>query len=167
MTKSTLDPSDHCSVHPYRLDAIEELERCHAAGARLIKWLPNAMGIDPSSEKCQKYFDVCAKLGMVILSHAGEEKAVSSDPKFQLMGNPLLFRRALRSGVKVIIAHCASLGELEDLDVVEEPRPKVNCFDLFLRLVREYKDLCFGDISAITLVNRYKVICFLFSLFFF
>lgn len=63
-----------CSVHPYRKDAIEELERCHAAGARLIKWLPNSMGIDPSSDLCEPYYRKVAELGMIILSHCGEEK---------------------------------------------------------------------------------------------
>jgi len=29
------------SVHPYRKDALQELERCAAAGARLVKWIPN------------------------------------------------------------------------------------------------------------------------------
>jgi len=37
------------SVHPYREDAIEELERCYERGSRMVKWLPNAMGIDPSN----------------------------------------------------------------------------------------------------------------------
>jgi hypothetical protein len=32
------------------------------------------MGIDPSSDKCQAYYDKCRELGMVILSHCGEEK---------------------------------------------------------------------------------------------
>jgi predicted TIM-barrel fold metal-dependent hydrolase len=148
-----------CSVHPYRRDALAELERAHATGARLIKWLPNAMGIDPSSERCQAFYDTCSRLGMVILSHAGEEKAVSSDPKFQEMGNPLLFRRALDSGVKVIIAHCASLGKLPDLDAAGAKKLLVPCFDLFLRMVRtpRWKHLLYGDISAITLVNRYRM----------
>ncbi len=145
-----------CSVHPYRKDALQELAKAHANGARLIKWLPNSMGIDPSSPLCDAYYQCCAELGMVILSHCGEEKAVTSDPKFQLMGNPLLFRRALSFGCKVIIAHCASLGMLPDLDV-GEPRPLVSCFELFLRMMRDarYTALLFGDISALTLVNRF------------
>ncbi len=147
-----------CSIHPYRLDALAQLEKAHANGARLIKWLPNAMGIDPSSDKCQAYYDKCHELGMVILSHCGEEKAVSSDRKFQEMGNPLLFRRALDSGVKVIVAHCASLGRLPDWDSAETPQPRRPCFELFLRMARvaKWKNLLFGDISAITLINRYK-----------
>jgi predicted TIM-barrel fold metal-dependent hydrolase len=52
-----------CSVHPYRLDALAELQRSFDNGARLIKWLPNAMGIDPSSHLCQPYYDKCRELG--------------------------------------------------------------------------------------------------------
>jgi mannonate dehydratase len=53
----------------------------------------------------------------------------------------------------VIIAHCASLGRNEDLD---RPGQRVSNFDLFLRLMSEerYRSLLFGDISAITQVNR-------------
>src|SRR5262245_27521673 len=32
------------SVHPYRTDALLRLEAAAAAGARVVKWLPNAMG---------------------------------------------------------------------------------------------------------------------------
>src|SRR5438128_2637859 len=36
------------SVHPYRKDAVPELERCIANGAALIKWLPITQGMDPA-----------------------------------------------------------------------------------------------------------------------
>jgi len=39
------------SVNPYRPDALEELERWAKRGARIVKWLQNAMGIDPSDER--------------------------------------------------------------------------------------------------------------------
>jgi mannonate dehydratase len=69
------------------------------------------------------------------------------------LGNPLKLRRALDAGVRVIIAHCASLGRNEDLD---HPGRTASNFDLFLRLMSEerYRGLLFGDISAITQVNR-------------
>lgn len=49
-----------CSVHPYRNDAIEELERCFQKGARVVKWLPNSQNIDPRHEKCLKFYDKVA-----------------------------------------------------------------------------------------------------------
>jgi hypothetical protein len=41
----TLDMFLPCvSVHPYRKDALEELEKYAAQGVHLVKWLPNSMG---------------------------------------------------------------------------------------------------------------------------
>jgi predicted TIM-barrel fold metal-dependent hydrolase len=141
------------SVHPYRSDASEELKNCAARGARIVKWLPNAMGIDPSNPKCDPFYATMKELGLILLSHGGEEKAVESDED-QKLGNPLLLRRALDHGVKVIVAHCAGLGFNEDLD--DPSRKKTHNFRLFLRLMDEprYKDLVFGEISAMTQYNR-------------
>jgi mannonate dehydratase len=60
------------SVHPYRKDAISELRRCARAGARLVKWLPNSMFIDPTHEKCGPFFEAMKELDMVLLCHVGE-----------------------------------------------------------------------------------------------
>ena len=67
-----------CSVHPYRKDAISELERCAARATRIVKWLPNAMGIDPSDARCRRFYERMNALDMVLLSHGGEEKAVDA-----------------------------------------------------------------------------------------
>jgi uncharacterized protein len=54
----------------------------------------------------------------------------------------------------VIVAHCASLGDGVDLD--DPARPSVPNFELFLRLMGEerWQGRLFGELSAITLVNR-------------
>jgi predicted TIM-barrel fold metal-dependent hydrolase len=141
------------SIHPYRPDAVEELKKYATRGARIVKWLPNAMGIDPSHPKCDAFYTAMKEHQMTLLSHGGEEKAVESDED-QKLGNPLLLRRALDHGVKVIVAHCAGLGFNEDLD--DPSRLKMHNFRLFLRLMDDpkYKDLVFGDISAMTQFNR-------------
>ena len=141
------------SVNPYRPDAIEELEKCARRGARIVKWLPNAMGIDPSDPKCDSFYQKMKELDLILLSHGGEEKAVEAEED-QKLGNPLLLRRAVDHGVKVIVAHCAGLGSNEDLDTRD--RKKVDNFDLFLRLMDEkrYEGLLFGEISAMTQFNR-------------
>jgi hypothetical protein len=56
-------------------------------------------------------------------------------------------------GVKVVMAHCASLGMDKDLD---NPGHKKTSFDLFLRMMDnpKYEGLLFGEISAITQFNR-------------
>ncbi len=141
------------SVNPYRADALTELEKFAALGARVVKWLPNAMSIDPADERCDSFYQKMKELDLILLSHGGEEKAVEAaeDQKF---GNPLRLRRALEAGVKVIIAHCASLGESEDFE--NRDQPLVSNFDLFIRLMsdKRYEGLLFGEISAMTQYNR-------------
>src|SRR5215216_2402269 len=141
------------SVNPYRPDAIAELEKWARRGARVVKWLPNAMGIDPSDPKCDPFYQKMKELDLILLSHGGEEKAVEAEED-QKLGNPLLLRRALDHGVKVIVAHCAGLGTNKDLD--SKGREQRHNFDLFLRLMDEqrYEGLVFGEISAMTQFNR-------------
>jgi len=141
------------SVNPYRPDAIAELEKWAQRGARIVKWLPNAMGIDPSDPKCDPFYQKMKELDLILLSHGGEEKAVEAEED-QKLGNPLLLRRALDHGVKVIVAHCAGLGTNEDLD--SKGHEQRHNFDLFLRLMDEkrYEGLVFGEISAMTQFNR-------------
>jgi predicted TIM-barrel fold metal-dependent hydrolase len=141
------------SVNPYRPDALAELEKWARRGARVVKWLPNAMGIDPSDPKCDSFYEKMKELDLILLSHGGEEKAVEAEED-QKLGNPLLLRPALDHGVKVIVAHCAGLGSNEDLD--DKNRKVVDNFELFLRLMDEkrYQGLVFGEISAMTQFNR-------------
>ena len=141
------------SIHPYRPGAVAELERWARKGARIVKWLPNAMGMDPSHDRCVPFYEVMRRYGMVLLTHAGEEKAVHAEED-QRLGNPLLLRRPLDLGVTVIIAHCASLASNEDLD--DARRPRRSNFELFIRLMDDprYKGRVYGEISAITQRNR-------------
>lgn len=141
------------SVHPYRRDALEELEKWARLGAKIVKWLPNAMGIDPSSSLAEPFYRKMREHNMILLSHAGEEQAVEAQED-QRLGNPLLLRRALDHGVRVIMAHTASLGTCQDLDDSEEK--KLPCFDLAMRLMGEtkYQQLLFAEISALLQFNR-------------
>ena len=142
-----------CSIHPYRADCVEALEQAKRDGARLVKWLPAAMNIDPASPKCDRFYAAAARLGMPITSHAGEERAVLGGD--QGYGNPLRLRRALDAGVRVIVAHCASLGQDPDLD--KGPNgPRVESFELFSRMMGNprWEKQLYGDISAMTQVNR-------------
>jgi uncharacterized protein len=141
------------SVHPYREGALEQLEWCSQNGARAIKWLPPAMNIDPSSTQCEKFYQKLIDLDLPLLTHAGEEQAVHSD-ELQRLANPLLLRNPLEQGVKVIVAHCASLGS--SVDIESNDRSLVTNLNLFARLMNEprYQNNLFADISAINLFNR-------------
>jgi len=142
------------SIHPYRKDGLQALRWCVANGARAVKWLPSAMGINPQSPLCDWFYDEMARHKLPLLVHAGGELAVSGAGGQQL-GNPLNLRRPLDRGVKVIVAHCASSGSGIDLDQGENG-PSVSNFSLFARLMNDnkYEQNLFGDISAITQINR-------------
>jgi predicted TIM-barrel fold metal-dependent hydrolase len=145
------------SVHPYRADALDELTRVKEKGAVAIKWLPNAMGIDPAAERSRAFLERMAELKLTLITHGGEEQAVHAE-EAQELGNPLRLRPALEAGVRVVVAHCASLGTSRDLDVGGEAKdqPKVSSYELFRRLAKDerYAGRIFGDVSAMTQFNR-------------
>ena len=142
------------SVHPYRPDAVEALDAAVAGGALAVKWLPNAMGIDPASSRCDPFYDALARHRVPLLTHGGRERAVRGVGDDEL-GNPLKVRRALDHGVRVIVAHCASFGTGVDLDAGPSG-PVVPNVDLFARLMDDprYEHLLMGDISALMQSNR-------------
>jgi hypothetical protein len=61
------------SIHPYRTDALEALEAAVAAGARAVKWLPAAMGIDPAAPSCDGFYRALARHDLPLITHAGHE----------------------------------------------------------------------------------------------
>jgi len=143
-----------CSIHPLREDCVEALEAAVRDGARAVKWLPPTMGIDPASPACDRFYAALARFDLPLITHAGEEKAVAGAGRPE-WGNPLRLRRALDHGVRVVVAHCASLGEDRDED--SRKGGKVASFELFARLMAEPRaeGRLFGDISAIALRNRH------------
>ena len=140
------------SIHPDRKDALRELTKWGEKGVKFIKWLPNAMRIDPSNSKYVPFYNLLKKYNITLLTHTGEEKAVEGD-HYQKLGNPLRLKLPLNMGVKVVMAHLASLGSCADY---ENDNQLVSCFDLFWRLFTDskYKNNLFGEISAVTLHTR-------------
>jgi mannonate dehydratase len=148
------------SVHPYRPDAIKRLNAAAAAGARGVKWLPSSMNIDPASPKCEAFYRQLVRLRLPLTIHCGEELAAPGARK-PLLNNPLRVRRALEAGVRVVVAHAASLGHANDFEAAparNDPAagPKARSFDLFARLMddRAYDGRLFADISAVLQWNR-------------
>jgi predicted TIM-barrel fold metal-dependent hydrolase len=133
------------SVHPYREDAIAALEQARAGGARAVKWLPPTMAIDLANPRCLPFYDAIVRLDLPLLVHMGEEKAVHGAGRDDL-ADPMLVRHPLDRGVRVIVAHCASLG--------------AGNFAAFERLMAEqrYRGRLFGDLSAVTQSNRNGVV---------
>ncbi|MBI1944747.1 MAG: amidohydrolase family protein [Deltaproteobacteria bacterium] len=144
------------SVHPYRTDALARLERALDGGARLIKWLPNAMGIDPRDARCLPFYRVLAERKVPLLTHTGDEQAVDAR-EAQALGHPARLLPALEAGVTVIAAHVATTGACVDerATLAADVGPP-SCFDALRSLLRDPRTegRLFADISAITQVNR-------------
>jgi mannonate dehydratase len=147
------------SIHPYREDAVEAVADVVKQGALAVKWLPPAMGINPASPLCDRFYDAMAKYDLPLISHGGEEKAVGGAHQ-HAFGNVLKLRRPLERGVRVVVAHCASLGRDIDLDggANGAKGAEVECFTLFERLMatRDFDGRLFGDISALPQTNRFE-----------
>lgn len=141
------------SIHPYRDDALTRLQAAVSGGARAIKWLPGAMNIDLRDARCKPFYETLSRLDVPLIVHCGEEKAVPGARRHDL-GNPLHVRAPLNLGVRVIVAHCASLGLA--VDEAAKGQPEVPAFDLFARLMDEqaHGARLLGDISAVMQANR-------------
>lgn len=141
------------SIHPYRSDAIDALQQAHAEGAKAIKWLPQVMNIDPASTKCQHFYQTCADLDLPIITHGGREFALPGSQ--HTLANPLRLRRALDSGVRIAVAHCATYGRDADLDIGPYGTLRPH-FELFARLMDDarYERQLFGELSSLTLRNH-------------
>ncbi|MDP2345278.1 MAG: amidohydrolase family protein [Deltaproteobacteria bacterium] len=135
-----------CSVHPYRKDAIERLERALDGGCRAVKWLPNAMNIDPASSRCDPFFAVLARRKVPLITHTGDESAVDARD-LQAFGHPRRLERALDAGVIVVAAHVATTGLCD---------AATSCFDELVQMLDDprWKARLFADISAVPQFNR-------------
>lgn len=136
------------SIHPYRKDALETLDKYAKIGVKVIKWLPNSMNIDVSSDKLIPFYDAIKNNDMKLLVHVGHEHSVDCGYIENKFGNPLLLRKPLSEGVKIVAAHCASEGT--NIDFESEGLKYVDNFDLFMRLANDskYDGKLFADVSA-------------------
>jgi predicted TIM-barrel fold metal-dependent hydrolase len=129
------------SIHPARADALDELERCLARGAVLMKCLPNCQNINPSDVRYRPFWERMAAARLPLLAHTGGEHTVPIvNAK---LSNPKLLRLPLECGVTVIAAHCATKSGPLGPDY----------FDDFVAMLAEFPNL-YGDISAMVSLNR-------------
>ena len=98
------------SVHPYRKDAVAEIERCVAAGAVLLKWLPIVQNFNPADERCAAVYEALAHFNLPLLSHTGGERSLPNlnpnvmDPALLLpaLARRKSHRRPLRHAIDAI-----------------------------------------------------------------
>jgi uncharacterized protein len=90
------------SIHPARPDALEELERCLAGGALLLKCLPNCQNIDWNNPRYTRFLERMAESGLLLLAHTGSERTLPVlDAR---LASPRVLTRALEIGVTCIAA---------------------------------------------------------------
>lgn len=139
------------SVHPYRDDALEELEK-YRDKAVLCKLMPSAHWINLDNpvahEKLEKYFKKLANLKLPLLLHTGVETSIPSSDKekrYDRYNNPKYITMALDLGVTVILAHCGcSYFDLLEDNFVKE------ALELFARLGTDKPEWkLYADISAL------------------
>ena len=94
------------SINPDRADALEELARCHAKGARLLKIHPPTQGVDIADQKHTQFFRRCGELEMLVLVHTGHEHSAPVLDKN--LAAPRRLELALDQGCTVVACHAGT-----------------------------------------------------------
>ena len=134
-----------CSINPVRTDAIEELERCYAAGCRLIKIHTSIQGVDPALPQFDPCYRRARDLGGVLMFHMGYEhscKVVS-----QKYSDPRRLERVLDHGGVVISAHCGTCAFYDPEDY----------YPHFIEMMRRHDNL-YGDTAVMASLIRWNAL---------
>ncbi len=123
------------SIHPARPDALEELERCLAAGAVALKLLPNCHNVDCNDPRYRRFWERVAEARLPLLAHTGGEHTVEVIAHSH--ADPRVLTQPLECGVTIIAAHCATKSGLTDPEY----------FDVFAAMLAKFPNL-YGDTSA-------------------
>ena len=140
------------SIHPYRKNALADLEHWGEQGIKYLKWLPSSMGINPADERILPFYTIMKKFKMVLISQVGKDP--SSPPNdFADYANPLLLKLPLKLQIPVVVTSLASMGNCQDLEIPQEVTGKsIPCFDLLWRMLQNphYQKLLYADLAGIT-----------------
>jgi uncharacterized protein len=131
------------SIHPARADALDELERCLAAGAAVMKCLPNCQNIDPRLPRYRRFWERMAEARLPLLAHTGGEgvlPVVRAD-----LADPRVLSVPLEIGVTVIAAHCGTAAAPGSEDF----------FPAFCEMLPRHPNL-YGDNSCLCYPRKLK-----------
>ena len=129
------------SIHPARPDATEELDRCLAAGAVMMKCLPNCQNINCNDRRFTRFWERMAEAKLPLLAHTGGEHTLPVvQPAF---ANPRVLTLPLECGVTVIAAHSGTKSGLWDPEY----------FYVFAEMTKRFPNL-YGDTSAFNVPIR-------------
>jgi uncharacterized protein len=131
------------SINPQRADAIDELDRCAASGARVLKIHPPTQGVDLADKKYVGFFRRCAALKMVVMVHTGHEH---SAPVVDVrLASPRKLELALGEGCTVVACHCGTGWWWDRPDMLSD----------FLLMLRKHGNL-WGDTSVLGSAGRVR-----------
>jgi len=129
------------SIHPARQDALEELERCLAAGAVMMKCLPNCQNINCNDRRFTRFWERMAEARLPLLAHTGGEHTLPVvRPE---LADPRVLTLPLECGVTVIAAHSGTKSGIFDPDY----------FRVFADMTLRHANL-YGDTSAFNVPMR-------------
>ncbi len=139
------------SIHPYRNNALACLDEVFAAGACLMKWLPLHQNINCEDPRTIAVLRHCAKLGLPLLMHYGEEFTLATQhPQFVSIQPLLKVLRELRR-----------TGEMPTCIIAHVATPALPWGDrgphaaLLAALLDEFADApLYADISALTAFSK-------------
>lgn len=134
-----------CSINPWRQDALQELERCRAAGCRLIKVHTAIQGVDPSLPRFDAFYRLARDLGVVLMFHTGYEH--SCTVVSQQFTDPTRLARVLEHGGPVIAAHCGTCVFFDAEDY----------FPRFVETMSRYDNL-YGDTAILASLIRWTAL---------
>jgi predicted TIM-barrel fold metal-dependent hydrolase len=134
-----------CSINPHRKDAVAELERCYAAGCRLVKIHTAIQGVDPARPEFDPLYRRAAELGVVLTFHTGYEH--SCTVVSQQLTDPGRLGRALDHGGPIIAAHCGTCAFFDPEDYY--PR--------FVDMMARYPNL-YGDTAILANLTRWRAL---------
>lgn len=130
------------SINLWRSDALQELERCHAAGSRLVKIHTAIQGVDPSLERFDPFYRLARDLEMVLMFHTGYEH--SCGVVSQEYADPARLARPLDHGLTVIAAHAGTCAFFDSQDF----------YPSFVRMMSRYPNL-YGDTAVLATSVRW------------
>lgn len=131
------------SIHPARPDALDELDRCVAAGAVVMKCLPNCQNINCNDPRYRPFWERMAAHRLPLLAHTGGEHTLPQiNPAY---ADPRILTLPLECGVTCIAAHCAGRA-LFDREY----------FHVFTDMTRRYPNL-YGDLSGFNIPFRARL----------
>ncbi len=129
------------SINPQRTDAVPELTRCAARGARVLKIHPPTQGVDLSDNRYTPFFRRCADLKMVVMVHTGHEHTAPIVDAG--LANPRKLALALEQGCTVVACHCGTGWSTDSPDMLPD----------FLAMIRKYDNL-WGDTAVLGSAGR-------------